>query len=195
VVGLEELLHVDLLVMLTVLFVGGDVHDRSHRFHRWAVWLLLCSAGEGCPTNPRPTWGSIIALVWTALIGRRLAWGGTAALAVAIVASTSGCGLCGNADFREYPSPDRAMKVVVFTRDCGATTDFSTQLSVLRGADSMPGGIGNAFVADSNHGQASTAVDVRWLDARTVEVYHSAHARVFKAETSVGGIRIVHNAR
>ncbi len=47
VVGLEVLLHIDLLVMLTVLFVGGDVHDWSHRFHRWAVWLLLGSAGVG----------------------------------------------------------------------------------------------------------------------------------------------------
>jgi hypothetical protein len=39
--------------------------------------------------------------------------------------------LCGNDPISETPSPNGQMKVVVFQRDCGATTGFSTQVSVL----------------------------------------------------------------
>ncbi len=91
--------------------------------------------------------------------------------------------------------PDRAMKVVIFTRDCGATSDFSTQLFVLRVSDPVPDGGGNVFVADTNRGRASRSVDVRWVAARAVEVSHDAGARVFKDETSVSEMRIVHTTR
>jgi hypothetical protein len=87
------------------------------------------------------------------------------------------------------------MKVVVFTRDCGATTDFSTQVSVLRVSESTPNGGGNVLVLDGDHGRASRSVAVRWVDAHTVELSHDAAARVFKAQTSINGIRIVHRTR
>ena len=145
------------------------------------------------PYATRPTGARYYPLVWTPLTGRRLVCGGAAALIVAIVTCASGCGLCGNAEVKEYLSPDRTMKVVVFTRDCGATTDFSTQVSVVHASESVPNGGGNAFVVDSDHGHASRAVDVHWVDARTIELSHDVGARVFKAETSVSGIRIVYS--
>jgi len=40
---------------------------------------------------------------------------------------------CGNTIVEALPSPDGSHKAVVFVRNCGATTDFSTQMSVLRG--------------------------------------------------------------
>lgn len=60
---------------------------------------------------------------------------------------------CANRVLRELPSPDGSRRAVIFDRDCGATTGFSTQVSVV-GADDVPAGTGNVFIADSNHGAA-----------------------------------------
>src|SRR5436190_14589045 len=61
-----------------------------------------------------------------------------AALGLAAVLGVAYCGLasfgsgmCGNKQIAGSDSPDRRAKVVVFERDCGATTDFSTQVVIL----------------------------------------------------------------
>jgi hypothetical protein len=41
-------------------------------------------------------------------------------------------GACGNQLYQEVLSPDNKYKAVVFQRDCGATTGFSTRVSILR---------------------------------------------------------------
>ena len=43
---------------------------------------------------------------------------------------------------------------VVFSLSCGATTGFSTQVSVLSTQDAPPDSGGNAFIADADHGKA-----------------------------------------
>ncbi len=138
----------------------------------------------------------IIDRVWTRRIARPLAHAGDVVLIVFIIACAGGCGVCRNADIKEYPSPDGATKVVVFTRDCGATTDVSTQASVVPVSASVSNASGNAFVADTRHGRASGAASpelgVRWVDARTVELSYQTGPQVFTAETSVGGIKIVY---
>ena len=85
--------------------------------------------------------------------------------------------------------------MVVFERDCGATTDFSTQASVVPAAQGLPGGGANLFVADGDHGRAPAGAGggpelrVRWIDDRTVELAYDARARVFKSESLVAGVR------
>jgi hypothetical protein len=82
------------------------------------------------------------------------------------------------------PSPDAKYEAVVFQRDCGATTDFSTQISVLPKGVSLPGAAGNVFIADSNHGAAPRAtwggpeVDVRWSGNRRLSVVTHPAARI-----------------
>jgi len=108
---------------------------------------------------------------------------------------TSSCDLCGNEKLAEYPSPDGTLKVVVFQRSCGATTDFSTQASIVRARAEMPWGSGNLFVADTSHGDAPSGAGggpelrVRWIDDRTVELSRHARARVSKSEDAVVGVR------
>jgi hypothetical protein len=92
---------------------------------------------------------------------------------------------CANRVLRDIPSPDERRHAVLFERDCGATTDFSTQVSILTRGRAESGG-GNVFVADTDHGKAPSGpsggpiVSVRWLDARTVEIRYDPRARVFK---------------
>jgi hypothetical protein len=94
---------------------------------------------------------------------------------------------CGNTVLQDLPSPDNRRHAVVFTRDCGASTDFSTQVSVLtRARDATEAG--NVFIADTDHGRIPAGrgggpeVVAEWLDARTVRIRYRAGARVFKRD-------------
>ena len=107
-------------------------------------------------------------------------------ISVALACAACDAG-CANTVLGDVASPDGRRHAVVFERDCGATTGFSTQVSVLpRGREARGGG--NVFVADDDRGAAPSgpgggpAVRVRWLDRRTLEVRYHPSARVFKSE-------------
>jgi hypothetical protein len=110
--------------------------------------------------------------------------------------SISGCSPCENTLLAEYPSPSGKVKVVVFGRECGATTGFSVQASILSAASEIGSGAGNTFTADSDHGAAPVdktgrpRLRVRWLSADVVELAHHAKARKFKMEHRVRGIAV-----
>jgi len=58
---------------------------------------------------------------------------------------------CGDPDCRneiqeEHVSPDGSIKLVVFSRDCGATTGFNTQVSVLPIDTALPDSPGNTLI-------------------------------------------------
>lgn len=112
------------------------------------------------------------------------------------VAFLIAAGRCVNHVLAEVPSPDGRIKAVVFERDCGATTDFSTQISILRTGVRLPNDGGNAFIADTDHGAAPAGpgggpeVQVRWEGPRAVRITHDPEARVFRAERSVGSVAV-----
>ncbi len=128
---------------------------------------------------------------------KRLSMAAAESLALALSAVLlSSCNLCGNQTVAEYLSPDGTRKVVVYERDCGATTDFSTQASLVATGTGTPSGIGDLFVAHSNHAAAPDGpgggpeLRVRWIDATHVELSYHAYARVSRSEASRGGVRI-----
>lgn len=87
-------------------------------------------------------------------------------------------GLCENAVKSEVVSPDGNLKAVVFCRDCGATTDFSTQVSVLNAGDSLPNWAGNVYTIDNAHDSSvSQDVIVHWKDNRTLVIEHDPYVR------------------
>jgi hypothetical protein len=106
---------------------------------------------------------------------------------------------CGNNVLREVRSPDGQWKVVVFERDCGAASDFSTQASLLGWNERLPENDGgNLFIADTNHGAAPTGpgggplLQVTWTGAHNVVLKSPAGARVFKAEARVRAVTAVY---
>ena len=107
---------------------------------------------------------------------------------------------CSNDVLKDAPSPDGKHKAIVFQRDCGATTGFSTQVSVLRASQSLGSSSGNIFVADTNHGAAphgpggGPAVRVTWTGPGSMTVSHHSAARVFAAEPELDGVRITYKA-
>jgi hypothetical protein len=95
---------------------------------------------------------------------------------------------CKNVILQDAASPDGRRHAIVFQRDCGATTDFSTQVSVLTKDRTASDG-GNVFVVDSDHGNAPATpgggpnVIVQWLDTRTLEVHYDSRGRIFSQES------------
>lgn len=115
--------------------------------------------------------------------------------AAVVAVFLTACDPCENTIVQELVSPDGKKKVVVFERSCGATTGFSTQVSILP-ASAHARDAGNAFTADTNHGAAPAAewggppVEVKWLTSRDVSLRHHPNARAFTREDVVDGIRI-----
>ena len=96
--------------------------------------------------------------------------------------------LCGNDKLAEYPSPDRKWKVVVFQRDCGATTGLSTQAALLPLGDVWPNRSGNIFTGTTDHGAAPSGpgggpeLDVYWESPTLVVLRHHPKASVWAAD-------------
>jgi hypothetical protein len=105
-------------------------------------------------------------------------------------------GLCGNEILAEVPSPDGRFRLVSFQRDCGATTDFSTQISLLETGEELPNSSGNVFISDGGAAPSSSGggpeVRMRWDGPRTVSIEHHVAARVFLQEAACDGVRITY---
>jgi hypothetical protein len=95
-------------------------------------------------------------------------------------------GLCANQITKEEISPDGQLKALVFTRDCGATTSDSTQVSIIEASDSLPNEAGNVFIEDAGSSHASLDVSVRWNGARKLLITGDPKARVFRHENRIG---------
>ena len=96
-------------------------------------------------------------------------------------------GMCGNEVLRTVLSPDGKIKAVLFERDCGATTGYSEQVSLLPAGAALPNEGGDTFVADGDHGAApgGPQVQVVWKGNARLLIKHHPKARVFHAKERV----------
>lgn len=114
----------------------------------------------------------------------------------AALLSFSGCSdNCSNSPISHADGPDGLHSAVMFQRDCGATTGFSTQVSlVVRGEP--PSGSGNVFRADDDHGVAAAGnwggpwAEVKWLARDHLLIRYASKSRLFEQKNEVSGIRI-----
>lgn len=118
-----------------------------------------------------------------------------------IALCASGCGdTCGNEEVSRVPSPDGMHALVVFERNCGATTGANTQVSFLGARDHLPPVPGSIFIADTDHGAAPAApwggpdVQIQWTSNTQVTVSYHRAARVFRSVTSHSGVEIFYTA-
>ncbi|MBT0654099.1 hypothetical protein [Geomobilimonas luticola] len=106
---------------------------------------------------------------------------------------------CDNSIVSIYTSPDGSKKAILFARDCGATTDFSTQISILPSKEELPNEGGNVFVADSDHGKAATGqwggpkVTVSWQNGNNILVNYADKTRIFKKQEQVEGVHVTYS--
>lgn len=109
---------------------------------------------------------------------------------IAMLASFSlllcGCfaDMCGNDMRQTVPSPSGRLNAVVFSRDCGATTGFSTQVSIIPAGSALPNEAGNTFVIS---GTADLAIQWQTDSALSIQ---GAGGTVFKQEAQVNGVAV-----
>src|SRR5688572_33159899 len=71
---------------------------------------------------------------------------------------------CDNEVINEVVSPDGLRKAVLFQRECGATTGFSSQISVIATNDRLRDSAGNVLVADGG----SAGYKLQWVGPQTL---------------------------
>jgi hypothetical protein len=107
--------------------------------------------------------------------------------------------LCGNEVIAEYPSPSTKHRVVVFERNCGATTGFSTQASILGIEEALENEGGNVFAADTDRGAAPSgpgggpSLSVTWETEDSVAFSYHPKTRVFRKEPEIGGVKVIYS--
>jgi len=119
---------------------------------------------------------------------------------LALLLLTGGCSdMCGNTIILRVSSPDGQHDAAMFQRDCGATTGFSTQVSILNVAEPLSGA-GDVFRADGNHGAARAGewggpwAEIKWLSPNHLLVRYAAKSRLFEQGHYVSGIKITYQA-
>ena len=95
---------------------------------------------------------------------------------IILLLAAAGCmrSTCNNTILQTKESPDRKYTAIAFVRDCGATTDYSPQVAIVR-TGVKPPETGNVFIGDH-----SDSVSIAWLNATSLLV--SSHCSVIKAE-------------
>ena len=96
---------------------------------------------------------------------------------------------------KRLASPDGRHEAVLFQRDCGATTGFSTQISILEAGETLSGG-GNVFRADDGRGEAKIGAwggswaEMKWLAADRLHIRYASKSRLFEQDESVAGVTV-----
>lgn len=107
-------------------------------------------------------------------------------LSAALAILVAGCeSACENVIAGNTASPSGRTKAVEFHRNCGATTGFNTQVSVLPMAAQLPDEGGNALVIEG-----SAPLQMRWISDSSLLIEGSDSAKVFKQESRVGEVEI-----
>jgi hypothetical protein len=133
------------------------------------------------------------------MAGKRRAWLFAAVGAVLIVVGIAAyeifgayheivAGLCGTIIRHVIPAPNATASAVVFERDCGATTNFSTQISIVPtgavfSAEKHPA----FFVVGGRHDLVP-----RWNGGTEIEIAVPQGEKVYRKESHVNGIEVTY---
>lgn len=80
------------------------------------------------------------------------------------------------------------MKAVVFNRNCGATTGFNTQVSIISASAALPDEGGNTLILGG-----AVPLKVEWRSDSMLQLYGLGPARLFKQQHAVTGVSIIYD--
>ncbi|WPP49079.1 hypothetical protein [Catalinimonas niigatensis] len=105
--------------------------------------------------------------------------------------------MCGNEIIQEIPSPNRKLKAVIFTRNCGATTGYSTHISLLPVTQKLLNTGGNILITSGNGNAPSwefggVPVEVVWISKYSLKISYPGEAKTFTKETNFDEVAIVY---
>ena len=78
----------------------------------------------------------------------------------------------------------------MFVRDCGATTGFSSQVSIIAIDRELADEPGNAFISDAWGGASQVAL--KWQRPDILVIRYDSSARVFNMNARVGEVDIAY---
>jgi hypothetical protein len=112
-----------------------------------------------------------------------------------MVWESTATGMCENTLVSSLRSPTGVSRAILFERSCGATTDFSTQISVIGEGESVVGG-GNVFVATTSDSASIVGewggpyAELEWIDDQILLISFDASAEVFLEEEEHDGVLV-----
>jgi hypothetical protein len=104
---------------------------------------------------------------------------------LSVVALLAGCSQCENEQLSEASSPSGRPKAIAFSRNCGATTAFNVQVSVLPNDSKLGDGDGNVLVADG-----ADLESLAWEGEGQVKVAFTDSPRLLK-QAAAQGVTVV----
>ena len=96
--------------------------------------------------------------------------------------------LCANDITSTDVCPNGALKAVLFRRDCGATTTYSTHVTIISASRALPNEAGNVFVQSGE-----PMVIVRWIDDRHLSISGGGSGTAFVHLSDFRGVRITYD--
>ncbi|MGG1397680.1 hypothetical protein ABE288_07580 [Bacillus salipaludis] len=91
--------------------------------------------------------------------------------------------ICENEIVQTVPSPNGEKVAYIFTRDCGATTSPSPQLSILNKDEILQNESGNTFRSDKEF-------SIGWHTNIKLQVNYEKNSKTYEMDKSVNGIEI-----
>ena len=90
---------------------------------------------------------------------------------------------CANDVVAEIPSPSGSHRAFVFRLNCGATTGYSTHVSVVRSDEPLPDRPGNLLVLGGEH-----PIEVTWVRPEHLQVRYPQGPEVFFTSGEAVGV-------
>lgn len=94
---------------------------------------------------------------------------------------------CGIVENERLPSPDGTYDLVVFSRDCGATTTANTQAALIPLGDTLPDDAASFFSVG-----AAADLDPRWDGFGNIELSAPAGANIYRQDDAVAGVSVIY---
>ena len=96
--------------------------------------------------------------------------------------------MCGNEIFSEVYSPDSKFRAVIFQRDCGATTGFTTQISLIFAKNDLQNEGGNIFIVDGHPNDRK--IELSWNGPKKLTIKNCSGLQSHKKEKLYQGVSI-----
>jgi len=110
-------------------------------------------------------------------------------------------GLCRNSDIRVIPSTDGRYNALVYTRDCGATTGWSTNVSIEGSHTKRAYGPGNVFRAEWEANadlpptfSSGPAVQATWSGPTELRIVYDERSDPYLRNASARGVSVQYDS-
>lgn len=102
-----------------------------------------------------------------------------------------------NTIIKQLANPNKTKKVILFSREAGATVDNSYQLSIIDFNSKFDTtSVGNTFTVDADHNEKLSLrpdlVNLKWISNDTLKIEYNSGLRTFIKNEKVDNIKVIY---